>query len=211
MNLSGRWSFWAAIALAFVFGALAGVVLEYVIGVGSGTGAIAAVGGALVIVASLVTVIVQEGFTRGRERKHDLREHADLLNAQVYTPIQAMGTTIVGQQLTLADPSMSLMHDGMPDWGYRDRATNSLVPVSELGNWTLAKAHFQTDPVLAEAFHGVWNRLKDRVTRKNALDELYIKKIAKAIESVFGPGFPLGWGYTAPELPRWFNGQAVTQ
>ncbi len=210
MNPSSRRGLWVTIGLAFVFGVLAGVVLEYVIGAGSGPGAIAGVGGALVIVASLVTVIVQEGFTRAREHKHNLREHADLLNAQVYFPIQSAGTTIVGQQLSTIGLAMDVLQEGVPDWGCRDATSNVLVPISELPNWSLARAHFETDPDLAATFQRVWNRLRERVERKDALDALYLRKIENSIASVYGSGFLVAWGFTSPEPPRWFNGPVIT-
>jgi hypothetical protein len=208
--LVGQRGLWVTIGLAFAFGVAAGVVLEFVVGVGSGPGAIAAVGGAVVIVASLVTVVVQEGFTRARERRLDLREHADLLNSQVYFPIQSAGTTIIGQNLSVPELGMDLVQRGVPDWGYRDAATRALVPVSELPNWSLARTHFETDPSLIAAFRETWTRLGERVTRKDAMDRLYLRIIAKRVGEVYGAGFPAGSGFTTPEPPRWFNGPTVT-
>lgn len=211
VHATGRMSIWPRVGLAFVLGFLAGIVTEYAIGARGGVGVTVGIAGAVAIAASLMAAVVPEVFARAREHRQFLREHAELLYSQVYSPILSTGTTIIGQELTIDEHSMDLMRRGALDWGYRDPASHSLVPVSELQNWVLGKAHIESDPTLCQDFQRVWTRLQERVTRKDALDELYIRKTSSVVEKVFGPGFPVGWAYTTPELPRWFNGPAITQ
>ncbi len=196
--------------LAFVLGFLAGVVTDAAFGSWGGVRVAVGVAGTLAIVASVSAAVVPEAFTRAREHKQFLREHADLLHSQVYSPILSTGVTIDGRELTVDDLSMESMRNGIPDWGNRVLASNSLLPVSDLQNWVLGRSHIENDPALSDSFQRVRTRLQARVTRKDKLDELYIRKISEAIENVFGPGFPLGWGYKSPPLPRWFNGSAIT-
>lgn len=173
----------------------------------SGTlGVAAGLGGATAIAASVAAAVLPELFARDREHAQSFKEHADLLRVQVYVPLLSSRTTIIGQFLYPTEVTMDLQRSDGPDWGYP--SGNVPMPVSELENWKLGRAHIETDPELAAAFERTWVRLNQRVARKAELDALFLRRVLSHLEAVFGPGYPVASNFTVPEPPRWLNAGA---